>query len=86
MAYFANGSEGECFESQCELCRYGEKPCPIALVQLNYNYDAVNNKTATEILDSLVKNDGTCLMYREFEKDFKFTEGEESQIDLFQEI
>ena len=84
MAYFANGSEGECFEDQCEECRYGERPCPVALVQQLYNYDACNNKVATNIMNDLVKNDGTCEMYKMFEKDFKLTKGEKSQIDLFQ--
>lgn len=83
MAYFANGSEGECFEAQCEECRYGEKPCPIALVQQLYNYDAVNNDIATKILNDLVKDDGTCEMFKLCKKDFQLTEGEKSQISLF---
>lgn len=63
MAYFSNGSEGMAFDNQCAKCKYGMLPCPIAWVQMNYNYDAVNNKTATKILNDLVKNDGTCQMY-----------------------
>lgn len=70
MAYFANGSEGMVFGEQCDKCKYGERPCPIACVQMVYNYDSVNNKTATAILDSLVKNDGTCMMYKMFKDDF----------------
>ena len=88
MAYFSNGSDpgGVRFSDECESCRYGQKPCPIAGVQFNYNYDAVGNKTATEILDDLVKNDGRCEMFRVFQKDFELTEGEKAQLDLFDEL
>lgn len=66
MAYFSNGSEGACFDNQCAKCIFGDKSCPIAYVQIEYNYDAVNNKVATDILGHLVKNDGTCKMYAKF--------------------
>jgi len=69
MAYFSNGTEGTIFEDQCSICKYGDKPCPIAWVQMNYNYDAGNNKVATDILNDLVKNDGTCEMYKCFKDD-----------------
>ncbi len=62
MAYFPNGTSGMPFDYQCMDCKYGEKACPVALVQLLYNYDACNNEVATKILDALVKNDGTCEM------------------------
>lgn len=68
MAYFSNGSEGMCFDEQCAKCRYAEHRCPIAFVQMMYNYDAVNNKVATEILGHLVKDDGTCTMFEMMEK------------------
>ena len=71
MAYFPNGTAGECFDNQCAKCKYGEEPCPIALVQMNYNYDACNNKVATAILGALVKNDGRCMMFECFKKDFE---------------
>jgi Fe-S-cluster-containing hydrogenase component 2 len=70
MAYFSNGSAGMVFDDQCNKCKYGMKPCPIALVQMSYNYDAVNNEVATNILDALVKDDGTCQMWKEFKDDF----------------
>ena len=57
MAYFSNGTEGEVFDNECAECILGEKPCPIAGVQMEYNYDACNNKTARAILNSLVKQD-----------------------------
>ena len=68
MAYFANGTEGMAFEDKCTTCKFGDKPCPIAWVQTEYNYDAVNNKTAREILGDLVKDDGTCVMLSRFRK------------------
>ena len=67
MAYFSNGSEGSRFEAQCQKCKFGDKPCPIAWVQMEYNYEAANNEVASKILDELVKNDGTCTMYKKFE-------------------
>jgi len=86
MAYFANGSEGECFDEQCSKCIFGEKPCPIAAVQTTYNYEAANanNKTATNILDMLVKNDGTCMMFETFEKELAIPEYETKQQNLFE--
>lgn len=70
MAYFSNGSEGMCFDDQCSRCKYGQEPCPIALVQMEYNYDACNNTTARKILDTLVKNDGTCTVFEMAKSDF----------------
>ena len=66
MAYFSNSTEGAVFDEQCSCCRFGQEPCPIALVQILYNYDACNNKVARAILDDLVKDDGTCLMFKNF--------------------
>jgi hypothetical protein len=74
MAYFANGTEGIVFDEQCSKCKYGATYCPIAWVQMEYNYDACNNKVARAILDELVKDDGTCEMYKYFECDFKIPE------------
>lgn len=64
MAYFPNGSSGMVFDEQCGRCRYGDGPCPIYWVQVNYNYDACNNEVATKILNDLVKDDGTCAMFK----------------------
>ena len=66
MAYFSNSTEGAPFDEQCSRCRFGQEPCPIALVQMLFNYDACNNKVATDILGGLVKNDGTCMMLKTF--------------------
>jgi hypothetical protein len=71
MAYFSNGTEGMKFDEQCDKCKYGDKDCSIALVQALYNYKAVGNELATEILNTLVYPNGTCSMYEAFEYDFK---------------
>jgi len=82
MAYFANGSEGMALDEQCEKCRGLYRPCPIAQCQINYNYDAVNNKVASEILNFLIKNDGTCTMFQEFKKELELSEDEKNQLEL----
>ena len=64
MAYFPNGTSGEVFDEQCGRCRYGEGFCPIWGVQNVYNYDACNNEVARKILYDLVKDDGTCAMFK----------------------
>ena len=71
MAYFSNGSEGSVFDEQCMECKYGQEPCPIAWVQMEYNYDACNIPVARKILDELVRQDGTCSMFEQFKADFK---------------
>lgn len=79
MAYFANGSEGDCFTEQCMRCRYGDQPCPIAMVQFNYNYAACNNEVASNILHDLVKQDGSCAM---FELDPDWFERRQGELEL----
>ncbi len=64
MAYFPNGTAGEVFDEQCCKCIFGERSCPIAWVQMEYNYKACNIEVARAILDDLVKNDGTCAMFK----------------------
>ena len=81
MAYFSNGTEGEYFENECAKCIHGDKPCPIAFVQMNYNYDACNNETARGILDHLVKNNGTCAMKEMFSEHFKI-DGRQEKLKL----
>ena len=84
MAYFSNGSEGEVFDAQCLKCKYGEDTCPIAWVQITYNYDACNNETATNILDHLVRQDGTCTMYEMAKEDLAKPFVDPNQLNLFQ--
>jgi len=64
MAYFSNSSDGMKFDEQCSKCKLGELPCPIALVQNEYNYSACNNVIASEILNYLVKDTGVCSMFK----------------------
>ena len=64
MAYFPNGSAGECFDEQCLKCILFERACPIAWVQMEYNYKACNNEVASAILGELVKDDGTCELFK----------------------
>jgi hypothetical protein len=71
MAYFANGCEGEIFDMECCKCKFGQGPCPIALVQNVHNYEAVGNPVATEILNSLIKQNGECTMLRTFWNELK---------------
>ena len=63
MAYFPNASAGEVFDRQCMRCKYGEKACPIALVQMVYNYEACNSEPARQVLDHLVSDKGECAMF-----------------------
>lgn len=72
MAYFSNGSEGMVFDRQCGRCKFGDKPCPIAFIQMEYNYDQHKDTSgvATKILDTLVKNDGTCTVFEMAKLDF----------------
>ena len=76
MAYFSNGTEGMAFDEECGECILFNKACPIALVQSLYNYEAVNNKTASEILNCLVhqNEDGSyegCRMKKILEQELK---------------
>lgn len=82
MAYFSNSSEGDVFIAQCAKCKYGKSPCPIALVQTEYNYDAVNNSVATAILDTLIRKDGTCSVWIMAQKDFEINP---NQLEMFKE-
>jgi len=80
MAYFANGTEGMAFDEECSTCKYGEIECPIAWVQMNYNYEACNIPVARAILDDLVADDGKCAMKAFLEKNKDYNE---NQLSLF---
>lgn len=80
MAYFSNSSDGDLFYNQCSICKYGEEQCPIAFVQLTYNYDQCNNEVASNILSALVSNDGTCQMFELCKSDFAI---DKNQLNLF---
>jgi len=66
VAYFANGTEGMIFYEQCINCLH-EDPgvgCPIALVQMIYNYEQLDkgNEKLRECLNHLVNESGICQM------------------------
>lgn len=61
MAYFPNGCSGEVLDEQCAECLPYD-PCPIALVQGEFNYVQCNNPEIERLLNLLVDEDGTCLM------------------------
>jgi hypothetical protein len=62
MAYFSNGSAGEIFDNQCDECPLGQGPCPIASVQLMYNYDQLSDgqEKLREAMTILVDDEGIC--------------------------
>ena len=63
MAYFPNGSSGYTLDEQCMDC-LPEEPCPIAYVQIEYNYEQCNagQEKMRELLRHLVTDDGKCQM------------------------
>lgn len=81
MAYFPNTSAGEVFDRQCMRCKYGQKACPIALVQQVHNYEACNNKVAREILDTLVSDRGVCAMFKMDPEGFSEAKDKRKQSD-----
>ena len=64
MAYFSNGSEGMVFDDQCAKCKYGKTYCPVAFIQLTYNYDQCNNELACKIMNVLVDETGECQVWK----------------------
>lgn len=82
MAYFSNGSEGMVFDDQCAKCKFGKSPCPIALVQMEYNYDQLKDEsgTARKILSTLVRDDGTCTVWEMAKQDFAI---DPNQLEIF---
>ena len=73
MAYFSNSSDGDCLSEQCNKCKYGQSPCPIFWLQLEYNYEAhaEGQSVAAVMLDYLIDNDGNCAMWKQFQKDLE---------------
>ena len=67
MAYFANGTEGDALVEQCENCLHGmsdEIMCPVAAVQMTYNYDQLNdgNQDLKDAMNMLIDEHGICRM------------------------
>ena len=63
MAYFSNGCEGEVLDMQCSECLPYD-PCPVALVQMYFNYDqcAEGQEKLMKALNMLIDEKGNCLM------------------------
>ena len=65
MAYFPNGTAGDILIEQCDNCLHGMNDsvlCPIANVQIFFNYDQIDNEHLSKCLSALVRDDGVCLM------------------------
>lgn len=64
MAYFANGSEGERLEAQCNHCAHLAS-CPVYMLQFLWNYTQLKNETQKLALDTLVPDkDGVlCALF-----------------------
>lgn len=67
MAYFANGTEGLSLEEQCHNCLHGmndELLCPVAHLQIEYNYKQLDagNEDLRTAMNLLIDNRGSCLM------------------------
>jgi len=77
MAYFSNGSEADILANQCCNCILGKQRilCPILKAQLDFNYDAVNNKVATEILNILVEKETGCQMFVKYKNSLEIENG-----------
>lgn len=74
MAYFSNSTEGMVLDEQCCSCVLfnAEYPsdlwCPIAYVQMDYNYKQIGNDLAREIINQLVNEEGECQLKPTLEK------------------
>lgn len=66
MAYFSNGSDGMYLDAQCDECIHAnpEASCPIACVQLMYNYDQLDkgNEKLRKAMNVLIDEKGNCQM------------------------
>lgn len=82
MAYFSNGTEGMVFDDQCAKCKYGRSPCPIALIQMEYNYDQLKDTTGTarKIMDTLVNSKGVCSVFEMCKNEFEI---DPNQLPIF---
>lgn len=64
MAYFANGSEGEILENQCDTCvhAHDDGVCPISAIQMLFNYEQIDNPDLNAAMSILVDDEGICQM------------------------
>ena len=70
MAYFPNGTAGMILDSQCGECIHEDPDagCPIAMVQMEYNYEQIGNDNLEKCMNALVSEEGVCLMKLAIEK------------------
>ena len=70
MAYFSNSTDGAILDGQCDECIHEdpEAGCPVALVQMLFNYDQCGIGKLESCLNMLVNVDGICLMKPVIEK------------------
>ncbi len=70
MAYFPNSSSGMEFDETCCECIHEdpEAGCPVALVQMSFNYDQTDNKKLAEALTMLINEKGECQMKPHIDK------------------
>lgn len=72
MAYFSNGTEGIDYqEKYCRLCIHDiDSQCPVIMLHLLWNYEAVNDKVKSLALNTLIPVDGIenkqCKMFHPF--------------------
>jgi hypothetical protein len=85
MAYFSNGTEGMVLDNQCSECIYGEEPCPIALMQLEFNYEQIGNTLARRIMDTLIDEKGICQMKKLIDAMPNQTQENKNQLDIWNE-
>ena len=60
MAFFSDGSEGTTMDILCPTCPIGdpEHVCPVAMIQLEHNYDQCDNPQLAEAMTTLVAQEG----------------------------
>ena len=75
MAYFPNVTAGEHLDKQCADCIHEdpEAGCPLALVQMEFNYSQHNNGQAKlrKCLNLLINEHGDCQMKKLIDKYYK---------------
>lgn len=86
MAYFANGSEGLVFDYECSNCFAEDKNCPVATIQLTFNYDQCDNENLRHAMNMLVTQKGEKYEGCQVKKIIDMildTKDVEGQIELF---
>ncbi len=58
--YFANSTEGDVLQQQCDDCVLGQGMCPVMCVQGLHNYSQIGNKDLRSAMSMLVDDKGVC--------------------------